>query len=129
MNGMITEMGIQFDVLPDYLEGAKEAVENAVYTSQKRKNPYALIVKRQTFTNYKLKNKVVNAYPMNREQALTHFVQKIGKHDIVIGTTGFLSRELYELRVKSKQDTSQDFYCVGSMGHASSIGCGVALVK
>jgi len=26
MNGLLTEMGIQFDVLPDYIEGAAESV-------------------------------------------------------------------------------------------------------
>lgn len=30
MNGLITEMGIQFEVLPDFIEGATEAVESAV---------------------------------------------------------------------------------------------------
>lgn len=29
----------------------------------------------------------------------------MGKHDVVIGTTGFLSRELYELRVKNGKST------------------------
>ena len=46
MNGLITEMGIQFEVLPDFIEGAQEAVENAVFNAKKRKTPYALIVKR-----------------------------------------------------------------------------------
>lgn len=46
MNGLITEMGIQFDVLPDYIEGATEAVETALHSAKKRKQPFALIVKR-----------------------------------------------------------------------------------
>jgi phosphonopyruvate decarboxylase len=58
MNGMITEMGIPFEVLPDFIDGAKEVLENAVYNAIKRKTPFALIVKRQTFVKYSLKNKV-----------------------------------------------------------------------
>lgn len=27
MNGIITEMGIKFEVLPDYIEGARELLE------------------------------------------------------------------------------------------------------
>lgn len=41
----------------------------------------------------------------------------MGKHDVVVGTTGFLSRELYELRVKSGKSTQQDFYCVGKKNY------------
>lgn len=37
MNGIITEMGIQFEVLPDFIEGATEAVESAVHSAKKRK--------------------------------------------------------------------------------------------
>jgi phosphonopyruvate decarboxylase len=44
MTGILTEMGIQYEVLPDYIEGAAEAVESAVYTARKRNTPYAFIV-------------------------------------------------------------------------------------
>lgn len=64
MNGIITEMGINFEVLPDFIEGAKEALESAYYNAEKRQCPQFLIVKRQLFTNYKLQNKVKNDYPM-----------------------------------------------------------------
>lgn len=39
MNGIITEMGINFEVLPDYIEGAREALESAVYNATNRKCP------------------------------------------------------------------------------------------
>jgi len=32
MAGMLTELGLQYEVLPDYIEGAKEVVESAIYT-------------------------------------------------------------------------------------------------
>lgn len=53
----------------------------------------------------------------------------MGKHDPIISSTGFLSRELYELRVRRGESHSQDFYVVGSMGHASSIALGVSMMK
>lgn len=100
MNGLITEMGIQFEVLPDFIEGATEAVEAAVHSAKKRRSPYALIVKRQCFTNYKLKNVASNVYPLNREQSLEIILPLLGSHDVVVASTGFLSRELYEMRDK-----------------------------
>ena len=50
-------------------------------------------------------------------------------HDIVVGTTGFLSREVFEIREKAKQSHQSDFLTVGCMGHSSGIALGVALAK
>ena len=50
-------------------------------------------------------------------------------HDVVVGTTGFTSREVFEIRKKNNQPHHSDFLCVGSMGHANGIGLGVALSK
>jgi phosphonopyruvate decarboxylase len=85
MNGILTEMGIQFEVLPDFIEGATEAVESAVFNMKNKKAPYALLVKRQTFVNYKLKNPVTHQLPLNREQALKCVLKHVGKHDAVVG--------------------------------------------
>lgn len=129
MNGILTEMGIQFEILPDFIEGATQSVESAIFHMKNRSSPYALIVRRQTFVNYKFKNKAKNSYELNREEALSILTENIGEHDACIGTTGFLSRELYEIRAHRKQGHERDFLCVGSMGHASSIALGVAISK
>ena len=49
--------------------------------------------------------------------------------DIVVSTTGMLSRELFEYRVSAKQGHEKDFLTVGCMGHASAIATGIALNK
>lgn len=85
MNGILTEMGIQFEVLPDFIEGATEAVESAVFNMKNKKAPYALLVKRQAFVNYKLKSQVKHDLPLNREQALKVVLKHIGKHDAIVG--------------------------------------------
>lgn len=129
MNGILTEMGIQYEVLPDFIEGATQSVESAIFHMQKRSSPYALIVRRQCFVSYKFKNKASNTFPLSREDALKVVVENIGPHDVVVGTTGFLSRELYEIRAARGEGHERDFLCVGSMGHASSIALGVAISK
>ena len=78
---------------------------------------------------YDIKKSVNSDFPLSREQAIEHLVDKLGKYDVAVGTTGFPSRELYEMRVKKNMSIQQDFYCVGSMGHASSIAMGIALAK
>ena len=129
MNGILTEMGIQFEVLPDFIEGAEKTVASAIFHMQNRSSPYALVVRRQTFLNYKLQNVAKNNFPLIREQAVELIVKELGDHDIIVGTTGFLSRELYEIRAKNNMPHDKEFLCVGSMGHASSIALGIAQAK
>jgi len=50
---------------------------------------------------------------LNREEALEIVISALGRNDITVGTTGFLSRELYEIRERKKQFHSNDFLCVG----------------
>jgi len=56
-----------------------------------------------------------------RKAAISAAVKKIGNHPI-ISANGFISRDLFEVC-----DKSSNFYMIGSMGLASSIGLGVAL--
>jgi phosphonopyruvate decarboxylase len=62
---------------------------------------------------------------MTREKALEDLLNEIG-NDIIISSTGKMSRELFELRKKRGEPTN-DFYMMGSMGCAIGIGLGVAL--
>jgi phosphonopyruvate decarboxylase len=129
MNSLLTDVGISYEVLPDYEEGAAAALDLALFHMKNRGSPYAFLVRRQCFVKYDIKKSVNSDFPLSREQAIEHLVDKIGKYDVVVGTTGFPSRELYEMRIKKNMSIQQDFYCVGSMGHASSIAMGIAVAK
>jgi phosphonopyruvate decarboxylase len=52
-----------------------------------------------------------------------------GPDAAIVSTTGMMSRELYEHRVRTGQDPRRDFLTVGSMGHASQIALGVAAAR
>ena len=58
---------------------------------------------------------------MIRKEAISIVVKKIGNRHI-ISANGFISRDLFEVC-----DKNSNFYMIGSMGLASSIGLGVAL--
>ena len=66
---------------------------------------------------------------MSRENAIKHVVDNLGKEDIVVATTGMISRELFEYREALSQGHEKDFLTVGGMGHASQIAFGIALQK
>ena len=56
-------------------------------------------------------------------------MNELSERDIVVGTTGMLSRELFEHREFKKQGHEKDFLTVGSMGHSSAIAMGIAMNK
>ena len=58
---------------------------------------------------------------MIRKEAMKIVLEKINSSPI-ISANGFMSRDLFELKEKNS-----NFYMIGSMGLASSIGLGVAL--
>jgi phosphonopyruvate decarboxylase len=59
--------------------------------------------------------KVKSDLPMTREKAISVMLPLFGDHDAVVATTGFMSRELYELREINRQKHDHDFYCVGKI--------------
>lgn len=60
---------------------------------------------------------------MARRQAIENIMKSIDD-EIVVCNIGFPSRELYDIK-----DRDKNFYMIGSMGLASSIGFGLALAK
>lgn len=60
---------------------------------------------------------------MARYEAIQEIMKNIDD-ELVICNIGFPSRELYEIN-----DRDENFYMIGSMGLASSIGLGLALAK
>lgn len=74
------------------------------------------------------KTKFKNSYKIMRESAIERLAQISGE-DIIVSTTGKISRELYEIRDRKGQSHKYDFLTVGSMGHSSSIALGIALNK
>jgi len=66
---------------------------------------------------------------MSREEALGVILENLKSNDVVVGSTGFLSREIFELRKAKGQNHSSDFLTVGSMGHSPAIALGIAIDK
>ena len=129
MSSLLTDLNIAFEVLPDYIEGAREALETAVHYLKRRQGPYAFLVKRQTFTSYRMRSLQPNVHSMTREAACAAVMDRMGNWDVLVTTTGFTSREVYELRESRQQDHRREFLTVGSMGHASIIAMGIAISK
>lgn len=59
---------------------------------------------------------------MKRHEAIEIIVQSLTGSELIVSSTGMISRELFTIK-----DSPQNFYMLGSMGLASSIGLGLAL--
>ena len=107
----------------------QKIIEQASKESLINKHPFALLVEKGSFQSYTFLNDVSTETLMTREQALEICIDNINTEDIVVSSTGMLSRELFELRAKKSMGHSNDFLTVGGMGHANQIALGIALKK
>ncbi|XP_050410137.1 phosphonopyruvate decarboxylase [Patella vulgata] len=127
-NDMLESMRIPYEELPSDETQLMDILERSRKHMQDKKSPFCLLVRSKTFTPYKLtQNKI--KLPLTREYALQRVVDLLSESDIIVSTTGMLSRELFEYRVNTGKGHEREFLTVGSMGHASSIALGIALQK
>lgn len=89
---------------------------------------FAIIVKNGTFDKY-VSKKPTNKHKISREDAIKVILKQIEPTDIIVSTTGKISRELYEESDIILKSHEQSFFVVGSMGHASMIAFGLAKEK
>ena len=116
---LLETMEIKYDILKD-----TNQITSAFEYMKQTNKPFAFIVKKGIFAPYK-KEKIIYKYDFTREKAIQIIISLINDEDIVVSTTGMISRELYENRGTHEKD----FLTVGSMGHASSIALGIAINK
>ncbi len=120
-------MGIPCQVLSSDRFEMIDQIQEAYASIKKRSAPYALIIRKNTFSAY-TRNSEANAFgSFTREEALRALIDGLRDDAIVVSTTGMASRELYELREARSEGHERDFLTVGSMGHASQIALGIAL--
>lgn len=123
---MLELMDIPYIVLEDDEHVSISLTKKLIDTTKKTEMTHAIVVKRNLFSPYKSKSKTVDNFQMSREDAMKIVVENLNKNDVIVATTGKLSRELFEYRESLGQNHESDFLTVGSMGHASMIALGIA---
>ena len=123
---LLETMGVPYAVLEENWE---QQVAQALTQIRETNGVYALIVRKGTFEDYMLQKQTLSPLLLSREEAIKIVVDKLREDDIVVSTTGMISRELFEYREAKQQGHGADFLTVGSMGHASQIALGIALQK
>ncbi len=117
---------IPYKILPKELTDADSVIRNMIQIANDEKRPTALLIQRDTFEKYNTYSDDLSKQNLlSREEAISLILKHGQKNDIVIGTTGMASREIYEFR-KNNNDSTTDFLTVGGMGHASQIALAVS---
>lgn len=126
---MLESMDIPYFILDGDPAIAVELAKTSVAKANERSGPVVLVARRDAFDKAESRRSVtIRTYPV-RERAIELITSALPPTTTVIATTGHISRELYEQRVRHKQDRARDFLTVGSMGHASQIALGIHLVR
>jgi phosphonopyruvate decarboxylase len=127
---MLASMEIPAYTLPADNEQAKKVFADALAVAKSGSRPVALLAPPKTFSGTKaVASTVVGATAPTREEAIGVVLEAVAPGDAIVSTTGYTSRELYELREKLGHGHEKDFLTVGSMGHALAIAQGIAAAQ
>ena len=124
---LLDVLGIGYAILSKDEEEAAAQIAKAA-EALKGGSVYALVIEKDTFDAYEAP-KDDSKFPMSREEAIQTVAAAIGDKDVIVSTTGMISRELFEYRTSLHQGHERDFLTVGSMGHASQIALGIAMAQ
>ena len=123
---LMKTLGIPTEVLPETTAKACACVKKLLRRAVRESRPVAVVVKKGLFEEYKLKNREADIARARREAVIEKIVRELPRNAVIVSTTGMISREVYETRVRLGMGHEKDFLTVGSMGHASQIALGIA---
>lgn len=126
---MLDTLQIEYAILAKELpSGEVEKAFDRARDALREERQFAFLIKRDFFEP-ETKCVYQNNHRLVREQAIHEIISAIGERDVVVSTTGKISREVYEQSNQIKGNHAQDFLTVGGMGHASMIAFGIAQAR
>lgn len=127
---LLGNLEIETMILPSDDTGAQETMAKAVEAATKSSKPVAVLVPKGTFAGTKnITVDVGDSRPTRMSALKTVLDNAVGPEDAVVSTTGYCSREVFQIREDNNQSHEQDFLTVGSMGHSLAIAQGVAMAQ
>lgn len=117
--------GIQHMVLSENTN-EKEIKNFVKKLAMAESGPFAIVVSKSGLSSGPKWENSYSDTQLTRKSAIQTIVKQVSKKDIIVATTGKISRELLAAR-KLTSNSHADFLCVGGMGHASSISTGIAI--
>ena len=119
----LKNLGIKYLVVKNDSDLLK--VPKIIDDIKKSKNIKALLIPNNFLTKVKEK-KFLNKNKVERYIFLKKLINLTDKNYALFSTTGYTSREHYEI-TKNEKNLAKNFFITGGMGHSSSIALGYAL--
>lgn len=134
---LLASLEVENSLFPDAQDDVLPSMEMALNKMNDTRRPYAFIMKKGTVEPYELKGSVeqpplgvgrrigelCDAAPsLLRLEMIEAMAGLVSDDTPIVSTTGKTSRELFNVK-----DRDLNFYMVGSMGSASSLGLGLTL--
>lgn len=123
---LLKDMDIPYEILDDE-NTVIPKFEWAINKAKEISSPVALIAKKAILAEKEKKQVYPESNLMSREEAICSVIDAFGEDAIYLGTTGRATRELNEQLKLHGVGEGHEFHNVGSMGHVSSVGLGIAL--
>ena len=95
--------------------------------SKNNSKPVACLVKKGVFYNSEKKKVRSNEKGILRGVFINFLLDCVKKNTKIIASTGYISRELHQIRNNKNNKNGNDFYMVGGMGHASAVALGLSV--
>lgn len=123
-------LGIEYILLSkeSTIEEVRISFQECFLPALKQGRSVAMVVKKGAFQSEN-HYECSDSHELSRERAIELILKNADKTDMVVSTTGKISREVYEQREFYGEGHNKDFLTVGSMGHASMIALQIAEQK
>ena len=106
---LLDAMGIRHEILSQNVTEFHSQLDEAVRHMSVTGEAFAFIVRKDTFEPYTLQRHEVNDYPLSREESIRKVAASLGAKDVIVSTTGMISRELFEYRTAMGKGTKGTF--------------------
>lgn len=125
---LMKDMDIPYEIL-DKDDTVVEKFAWAVTKAREISSPVALLAKKAILAEKVKRQEYPASALMNREEVVACVVELFGDDAVYLGTTGRATREVHEQLRLQGIGTGHEWQNVGSMGHVSSVGLGLALAR
>jgi len=127
--GLFDALGVHHEILTEDEAALPAQIQRLLDYARANTCPVGLIVRSGTFAKYAPRNRTRSPYAIGREAAIEALLGLAPPAAAFVSTTGHISREVYDTRMRHGDGHERDFLVVGSMGHASQIALGLALAQ
>jgi len=126
MEPLLRALDLTFDIVSQETSTTDVLIEQAVSQMRETGRSHVFLVRKETFSKFNLAKEETKLV-LSREEAIGLVLDSMTDQDRLVSTTGMVSREVFEHRVRTGRGHAYDFLTVGSMGHSSQIALGLAL--